>query len=64
MVDVHFVDHGQVEVILNNRLHDVPGEVRVPLDVRHRARPPAFVGGFELLSATNGKRRKQVKAER
>jgi len=42
VVDVHPVDDGEVEVVLDQRLREVRGEFRMPLDRRHRPRSPAL----------------------
>ncbi len=64
VIDVHPIDDREVEIGLDHRLRDVLGELRMPLDDRHRPRAPAFVGRLELLRAADRERRNDVEAER
>ena len=63
VVNIHLVDNRQVEIVLNNRLHDVPGKIGAALNLGHWASAPAFVGRFEIFAATDGKRRNHIQTE-
>src|SRR5579859_362090 len=45
VVDIDFIDDRQIEVVLDHRMSDMRGELRMPLDRGHRKGSPAFVGG-------------------
>ena len=64
MVDVHPVDDRHVELVEDRRLRDVPGELRMALDDRHRPRAPAFVGGRERFGAADREGRNDLERER
>jgi hypothetical protein len=63
VIDVHLVDDGHVEFVEDAALRDVPGEIGVALDHRHRARPPAFIGRPELLGASDREGRDDAHVE-
>jgi hypothetical protein len=54
VVHVHLVHDGHVEIVEDQALGDVPGEVRVADHVGHRARAPALVGRLEAFRAADG----------
>ena len=64
MIDIHLVDGRQIEIVLNHRLGDMTGKVRMALDRRHRARSPPFVGGMERRRAADREGRNKLEAER
>ncbi len=64
VVDVHLVHDGHVEVVEDQALGDVPGEIRVADHVGHRARAPALVGRLEASRAADRERRDDVHVER
>ncbi len=63
VIDIHPIDHRQVEFVEDAALGDVPGEIRVALDHRHLARAPALVGRLELLGAADGEGRDDAHVE-
>ena len=63
VVHVHLVHDGQVKVLLNDRLRDVRGQLRMTLDLGHWAWSPAFVGRRVLGRSANRKGRDHVQAE-
>src|SRR5450756_2821205 len=48
VVDVHLVDDGEIEIVLDHRLGDVAGELGMADHLGHRARAPALVGHREF----------------
>jgi len=63
VVDVHLVDDGEIEIVLDHRLRDMRGKLRMPDHLRHRARSPALVGRLEFGSRADRKGRDQIEAE-
>jgi len=63
VVDLHLVDDGEVELVQDDRLGDMRGELGMALDHRHRARPPPFVGGRELGRAAEREGRHDLDRE-
>ena len=63
MIDIHSVDDGEIEIVLDHRLRDVRRQLRMPFHDRHRPRPPAFIGGCELRRAADGEGRNEIEAE-
>jgi hypothetical protein len=63
VVHVHLVDDGEVEVLLDDRLGDVRGQVRMADDGGHRARAPALVGRLKLRRGADGKGGNHLQAE-
>ena len=63
VVDVHLVHDGHVELVEDQALGDVPGEVRMADHVGHRARAPAFVGRLEHFRAADRESRDDVHVE-
>src|SRR5690348_10523820 len=64
MIDVHLVDDGKIEIVLNYRLRDVSGELRMADDFRHRAGTPTFIRRGEFRRGADRKGRNDVEAER
>ena len=64
MVDIHLVHDGEIEVLLDDALGDVRGELGSPTYHGHRPRTPAFIRGCEFRGASDGKRRDDLEAER
>src|SRR6185369_12313051 len=48
MVDIHLVNDGKIEVVLDHRLRDVRGELRMADHFRDWTRTPTLVGGREF----------------
>src|SRR5215469_2746929 len=44
VVDIHLVDDGEVEVLLDDRVSDMGGELGMAEHLRHRPWAPSFVG--------------------
>ena len=63
MVHVHPVDDREVEIVLDHRLRDMCGKLRMTMDDRHRSGAPAFVGRLELGRAADRERGNHVQAE-
>ena len=63
VVDVHPVDDGEIEVLLDHGLRDVPGEIRRAFHDGTGARAKAFVGGLEFVGAGNGEGGNEVERE-
>src|SRR3954447_25449367 len=63
MVDIHLVDDGEIEVVLDHRLRNMSGKFRMADYFRHRARAPTFVGRHEFRRGADRKRRDYVEAE-
>src|SRR5665213_3578318 len=63
VMDVHLVDDGQVEIVLDHRLGDMRCQFRMADHVRHRARPPALVSRDEFRRSTDRKGRDDIEAE-
>ena len=64
VVNVHFVDDGQVKVLLNHRLCNMRSQLRMALHHRHRARAPAFISWMVRRGGANGKSGNHVQTER
>jgi hypothetical protein len=64
VVDVHLVDDRQVEVVLDHRLRDVRGELRMADHLGHRPRAPALVGRLVACRGADREGRDHVEAER
>jgi hypothetical protein len=64
VVDIHLVDDGQVEVVLDHALRDMRGELRMADDLRHGPRSPAFVGRLELGRGADRERGNDLERER
>ena len=52
MIDIHLVGDGDVELIEDQRLGDVPAKIGSAFHNRDRTRAPAFIRRLELLSAS------------
>ena len=63
MVHLELVDDGQVKVLLDDGLGDVRRQLRVALDLGHRARAIALVGGLKFGRSANGKGRDHAQVE-
>ena len=63
MVHVHFVDDGEVKVLLDDRMRNVRGQFRVSMHHGHGPGAPAFVSGLKLRGGANGKGGDEVQAE-
>ena len=63
VIDVHLVHDGHVEIIEDQALGDVPGQIGVADHIGHRARTPALVGGLEALRAADREGRDDVHVE-
>src|SRR5215468_3086584 len=63
MVDVDLVDDGEIEIVLDHRLRDVPGELGMADHLRHRARTPALVGRLEFGAGADREGRDEIEAE-
>ena len=63
MVHVHFVDDGQVKVLLDDGLRNVRGQRGVALHHGHGAWAPALVGRRVLCRCANGECGNHVQAE-
>jgi hypothetical protein len=63
VVDVHLVDDGQVEVVLDDAVGDVRGQLRVADDLGDGAGAPPLVGGLELGGGADGEGGNEVQAE-
>jgi hypothetical protein len=63
MVNVHFVDNGQIKVLLNDRLSNVRGQIGMSFDHGHRAGTPPFIGGLKQSGRANGKCWNDVQTE-
>src|SRR5215831_20964896 len=63
VVDIHLVDDGEVEVLLDDRLGDMSGELGMPDHLWHRPRAPSFVGRYVVRRRANGDGRDQIEAE-
>ena len=64
VIDLHLVADGEIELVEDDRLRDVRGELRMALHHRHRARSPAFVGGREFRRAAEREGRDDLDRER
>src|SRR5579863_1060434 len=64
VVDVHLVDDGQIKIVLDHRLRDMGGELRVTDHLGYRARAPALVGHRELRRGADREGRDEIQAER
>ena len=63
MIDLHLVDDGEVELVEDDRLRDMRGELGMPLHHRHRPRAPAFVGGRKFRRAAERESRDHLDRE-
>ena len=63
VVDVHLVDDREIEVVLDHRLRNMSGELRMADYFRHGARAPTLVGRREFRCGADCKRRDYVEAE-
>ncbi|MNV55261.1 hypothetical protein D3C71_1474910 [compost metagenome] len=63
VVHGHLVDDGEVKVLLDDRLRNVRGQVRMTNDLGHGARAKALIGHFIFGSGADGERGDQVQAE-
>src|SRR5450759_295679 len=64
VVDVHLVDDGQIEIVLDHRLRDVRRELRMANHLGHRTRTPALVGRREFGRGADREGRNHLEAER
>ena len=60
MIYFQTVSDGEVEFIQNQRLGDVPGEVRMSVNWRHGAGAPALVGDRKFFGAAQCKSGNQL----
>src|SRR5262245_54660470 len=63
VVDVHLVDDGEIEIILDHRLRDMRGELGMTDHLRHRARSPTLVGRVEFGGRADREGRDEIEAE-
>ena len=63
VVHRHVADRGEVEIVLNDGLANVPSQIRGAHHFGHRARPPALVGDFVLIPAADGEGGDDVEVE-
>ena len=63
MVDLHFLAGGQVELVGHQRFDQVPGELRVAGERRHRLQSPALVGVGVLRRGADREGRHLVEEE-
>ena len=64
VINFHLVDDGQIELVEDDGLRDVGRELGMPLQDRHRAGAPAFVGGRKLGRAAERKGRDDIDGKR
>ena len=63
VVDIQFVDDGHVEFVKDQALGNVPCQIRVAFDIRHRSWAPAFIANAKPLATTDGKGGDQAHVE-
>src|SRR5215475_1887423 len=63
MVEVHLVDDGEIEIVLDHRLRDMSSELGMPDHLRYRARSPALVGRLEFGGRSDREGRDEIQAE-
>jgi hypothetical protein len=63
VVDIHLVDDGEIEIVLDHRLRDVARQLRMADQLGHRARAPALVGDREFGRGADRKGRDDIEAE-
>ena len=54
MVDIHLVYDGHVELVENETLSNVPGQIGMANHVRHGTRTPPFIGRGKALPTPDG----------
>ena len=64
MVKCPVLEEGHVELVGHQRVSDVRGELRMPLDRRQIARAGAFIGDMPLGSDSQRERRVVIEKER
>ncbi len=63
VVDLHPVDDGEIEIILDHGLRDMRRELRMADHLGHRTRAPALVGYRKLGRGADRKGRDDIEAE-
>ena len=53
MIDIHLVDDRHVELVEDQALRDMPGQIGMAFDVWHFPRSPAFVGRSVAFAAAD-----------